>query len=308
MRREIELRAGNFKQPKHLKSLYVLMHEYIRANEDIRRANGGVYSPELRDDAQEARNMLFNLLVEMRGKESYIAIRELITEHPDASFREWMAHQARRRAVLDGDLPPWTAKQVREFGRSLTLVPTTNRELFEQGVLQLLELKHWLEEGNESPYAAWQAVKGETKIRGLVAGELNRRGAKLFRCAQENEFPNRQRTDIWLLNNNVPAPVPIELKVLDEGWSGPKLCERLRNQLVGDYLREDGAECGIMLLVWQGRAAAKRWRIDGKSVSLDELADVLKRYWSSIADNYPNVSAVEVAVIDLTRRASKAEA
>ncbi len=307
MRREIELCAGNFKQPKHLKSLYVLMQESIRASEDIRRANGGAYSPELRDDAQDARNMLFNLLVEMPGKESYIAIRELITEHPDASFREWMAHQARRRAVLDGDLPPWTAEQVREFGRSLTLVPTTNRELFEQGVLQLLELKHWLEEGNESPYAAWEAVKGETKIRGLVAGELNRRGNKLFRCAQENEFPNRQRPDIWLLNNDVPAPVPIELKVLDEGWSGPKLFERLRNQLVGDYLREDGAECGIMLLVWQGRAAAKRWRIDGKSVSLDELADALKRYWSAIANDYPGVSAIEVVVIDLTRRAPKAD-
>lgn len=307
MRREIDLCIGNFKQPKHLKSLYVLMHEYIRASEDIRRANGGVYSPELRDDAQNARNMLFNLLVEMPGKESYIAIRELITEHPDASFREWMAHQARRRAVLDGDLPHWTAEQVREFGRSLTLVPTTNRELFEQGVLQILELKHWLEEGNESPYAAWQAVKGETKIRGLLAGELNRRGTKLFRCAQENEFPNRQRPDIWLLNNDVPAPVPIELKVLDEGWSGPKLCERLRNQLVGDYLREDGAECGIMLLVWQGRASAKRWRINGKSASLDELADALKRYWSSIANDYPGVSAIKVVVIDLTRRASKAD-
>lgn len=307
MRREIELGAGNFKQPAHLKSLYVLMHKYIRASEDIDRVGGGVYSPELRDDAQDARNMLFNLLVEMPGKESYIAITELITEHPDASFRDWMTHQAHKRAVLDGDLPPWTVEQVREFGRSLTLVPTTNRELFEQGVLQLRELKHWLEQGNESPYAAWQAVKGETKIRGLVAGELNRRGKTLFRCAQENEFPNRQRPDIWLLNNDVPAPVPIELKVLDESWSGLKLCERLRNQLVGDYLREDGAECGIMLLVWQGRAAAKQWRIDGKLVSLDELADALKRYWSSIANDYPGVSATDVVVIDLTRRASKAD-
>ena len=111
-----------------------------------------------------------------------------------------------------------------------------------------------------------------------------------------------------MLNSDVPAPVPIELKVLDEGWSGPKLCERLRNQLVGDYLREDGAECGIMLVVWQGRAPAKRWRIDGKSVPLDELADALKRYWSGIANDYPGVSAIEVVVIDITRRASKADA
>lgn len=260
------------------------------------------YSPELRDDAQDARNMLFNILVELPGKESYLAIRELITEHPDASLRDWMAHQARRRAVLDGDLPPWTAKQVREFSRSLTLIPTTNRELFDQGELQLLELKHWLEEGNESPYKNWQRAESENEIRNLIAGQLNRQAKGLFRCGQENQLPNSQRPDIWLQNNNVASPTPIELKLLDKGWSGPKLCERLRNQLVGDYLREDGAECGIMLLVWQGRAAVKRWLIDGKMVSLDELADALKRYWSRIANDYPGVAAVEIIVIDLARR------
>jgi len=143
----------------------------------------------MRDDAQDARNMLFNLLVEMPGKESYIAIRELITQHPDASFREWMTHQAHRRAVLDGDLPLWTAEQVRGFGSSLTLVPTTNRELFEQGVLQLLELKHWLEEGNESPFAAWQAVKGETKIRGLVAGNSTGAAQSFSAARRRTNFP-----------------------------------------------------------------------------------------------------------------------
>lgn len=307
MRREIEFCGGNFKQPVYLKSLYVLMHKYILASEDIHRANGGVYSPELRDDAQDARNMLFNLLVELPGKESYIAIRELITEHPDASFRDWMAHQARKRAVLDGNLPPWTAKQVCEFGRSLTLVPTTNRELFDQGVLQLFELKHWLEAGNESPYKNWQRADDENEIRNLVAGQLNLRAKGLFRCGQENQLPNSQRPDIWLHNNDVASPVPIELKLLDKGWSGPKLCERLRNQLVGDYLREDGAECGIMLLVWQGSTAKKRWRIAGLNVGIDQLAGALKHYWSGIANKYPGVSAVEIIVIDLTRRATKAE-
>ena len=51
-----------FKTPEYLKSLYLLMHEHIRRKEDINRPGTGAYSPGLRDDAQDARNSLFNLL------------------------------------------------------------------------------------------------------------------------------------------------------------------------------------------------------------------------------------------------------
>ena len=97
--------------------------------------------------------------------------------------------------------------------------------------------------------------------------------------------------------------MPIELKLLDKGWSGPKLCERLRNQLVGDYLREESAGCGVMLLVWQGRELEKRWTINGQRVGLSELARALKLYWQSIADEFTGVEAIDVVVIDLTIRA-----
>ncbi len=109
--------------------------------------------------------------------------------------------------------------------------------------------------------------------------------------------------DIWLHNTNVRSPVPIELKLLDKGWTGPKLCERLRNQLVGDYLREESAGCGVMLLVWQGRNPEKRWTINGRRVRLSEIANALKLYWQSIADKFTGVEAVDVVVIDLAMRA-----
>jgi hypothetical protein len=77
---------GNFRTAKYLKILYVLMHRYIRASEDINRAGMGMYSPELRDDAQDARNRLFNLLSEVRGKETYIALRGCLKNHLSADF------------------------------------------------------------------------------------------------------------------------------------------------------------------------------------------------------------------------------
>ncbi|HQV04623.1 MULTISPECIES: hypothetical protein [unclassified Novosphingobium] len=108
-------RTGAFKTAAHLKDLYVLMHRYIKSSEDLNRANGGVYSPTLRDNAQDARNKLFNLLSSEPGAETYAAIKALEKEHPEPSYRQWMAKRARERAIADADEPVWEAGQVHAF-------------------------------------------------------------------------------------------------------------------------------------------------------------------------------------------------
>lgn len=294
---------GRYRTADHLKSLYVLMHRYIRAKDDINRAGGGVYSPKLRDDAQDARNKLFNLLSEIPGKASYTVIEQLIHEHPDPDYRPWMIKRAYKRAEEDGDLEPWTAEQVSAFDKSQTITPVTHRQLFDLAVHRLHDLKNWLERGNDSPWQTWQRADGETEMRTLIAGWLNQQCREQYTTAQEPELANSQRMDIWLHNTNVHSPVPIELKLLDKGWSGEKLCERLRNQLVGDYLREESAGCGLMLLVWQGKEPEKHWMINGHRVGLTELANALKLYWQGIAGEFPGVEAIDVVVIDLAIRA-----
>ena len=293
---------GSFRTAEHLKTLYVLMHRHIRAKRDIHRSGGGVYSPTLRDDAQEARSRLFNLLSEIPGKASYTAINQLIQEHPDPDYRPWMVKQAYKRAEEDGDLEPWSADQVYAFDKSQTITPATHRQLFDLAVNRLLDMKNWLERGNDSPWKTWQRAKGETEMRKLVAGWLNQHCRNQYTTAQEPELANSQRMDISMHNTNVRSPVPIELKLLDKGWSGPNLCERLRNQLVGDYLREESAGCGIMLLVWQGRIPTKRWVINGRRIGLSELAGALGLYWNGIAGEFPGVEAIDVIVIDMAKR------
>ena len=296
---------GKYHTPKYLKSLYVLMHRHIRVTEDIDRSGGGVYSPGLRDEAQRAREGLFNLLAELPGKAAYIALSELIEEHPDPNARSWMESRARRRAEQDGDLERWTAEQVAEFGEKLTRTPKTHRQLFDLAVARLTDLKDWLEHGDDSLYRSWQKADDEGEIRSQVATWLNQKRGNPFTVAEEPELANRQRTDIRLQSQSVPSAVPIELKLLDKRWTGPKLCERLRNQLVGDYMREATAGCGVMLLVWQGNGPDRRWKIDGRVVRLDELRDALKGYWDTISNSFPDVEAVEVVVIDLSQRGKR---
>ena len=279
-----------------------MAHEYIRISEDIDRIGGGAYSPELRDHAQDARDSLFRLLADIPGKETYVALTQLVEDHPVPDQRAWMAKCAFDRARTDGDLELWTADQIREFGRDLTTTPTTQRQLFDLAVARVTDLKNWLERGNDSPYRVWRRARDERETRNLVAGWLNQGWGNSFTSAQEPELANSQRMDIWLQNPDIPSPVPIELKLLDKGWSGPKLCERLGNQLAGDYLREASHGFGLMLLVWKGDPPGRRWRIGERLVGVPDLRDALKHHWDAISHRFPNVVAVEIVLIDLMAR------
>ena len=218
-----------------------------------------------------------------------------------------MRKLAYKRAEQDADLEPWSAPQVRDYDQYQVTTPTTHRQLFDLTVDRLIDLKAWIERGNDSPYKTWQRASDETEMRNLVAGWLSNQSFGRYICAQENELPNRQRPDIWTQNSGVASPVPIELKLLDKKWSGPKLCERLRNQLVGDYLREETAGCGVMLLIWQGRSTRSRWQIGDRRVALTDLEEALESYWNSIASTFPGVVAIDVILIDLTVRDAKSE-
>lgn len=111
-RRDAGQTFGKFKTPSYLKQLYVLMHHYVRVSDDIERAGKGVYSPTLRDDAQDARERLFALLAEKPSELTYRAILELSSEHPEPRFRDYMRARAYQRAIEDGDLPAWSTSQV----------------------------------------------------------------------------------------------------------------------------------------------------------------------------------------------------
>lgn len=301
-RDSINGKAGNnkFKEVKYLKKLYSLMHKYIKLDDDIERANSGVYSPGLRDDAQDARDLIFTYLKEVPSAESYYAIKDLLKEYPSENRRIWLEKTAHNIALTCGDLEPWNIEQVLQFEASGSINPKSHKELFALALLRITELRDWLENGDDSPWLTWQRVEQETEMRNLIAGELRKKAQSKYSISQENELANSQRTDIRFDNPTVNSPVPIELKILDKGWSGQKLCERLRNQLVGDYLRESTAGCGIFLLVAQD--TDKKWEISGKNVGLNELESVLQEYWYSIAHEWIGIDSIKVVVIDLSKR------
>lgn len=293
-------KIDQLKEVQHLKRLYSLMHEYIKPDEDILRPSLIVYSPGLRDDAQDARDLLFSCLKDIPCAETYYAIKDLSKETKDHNRRNWLLKTASNIALSCGDLEPWESEQLLQFEVFGNIKPKTHKELFSLALLRVFELKDWLENGDDSPWRTWQRVEEETEMRNLIASELRKIAQNKYSISQENELANSQRTDIRLENPRINSPVPIELKILDKNWTGPELCERLRNQLVGDYLREATSGCGIFLLVAQN--TNKKWSMNGSRVGLNELEETLQNYWYGIASQWPTIDSIKVIVIDLNKR------
>lgn len=290
-----------FRTVEHMKSLYLLMARYIRHEDDIDRAGQGVYSPGLRDDAQDARNALIAFIRETPGKEAFLALLEMGRAHPDERSRPWMSYHAKNKAAADADVDAWAPSQVQEFGKSLVATPANHRELWYHAVDKLDTLKHDLENGDSSIASILQAVDQETEFRKFLGGWCRDHAAGRYNIPQEEELADAKRPDLRFLGVGFDAPVPTELKLADN-WTGPHLFERLETQLCGDYLRDRRSSRGIFLIVYLG--AKSFWDLPNgrRAESFEMLVDELQRHWTLISADFPGVEDIQVIGIDLTRR------
>lgn len=291
----------HYKTAKHLKELYLLMHQYIKVTEDINRLGQGVYSPTLRDDAQDARSSLFSMLKNIPGKESYLAMVELSKTHPVISRRIWMMIDAKERAENDADISPWSLEKFNEFNKALESTPSNHRELFDLGSQRLFDLKYDLEEGDESISTILLQIKNEKEIRKFIAGWCRDRAFGKYVIPQEEELADAKKPDLRFWSSLFDAPVPVELKLADN-WTGPGLFERLENQLCGDYLRDARSSLGIFVLVYRGEKETWELPYGSSKAQFAELIDALQLRWDEISDNYSKIDQIKVVGIDLTRR------
>lgn len=290
-----------FRTVEHMKSLYLLIARYIRHQDDIDRSGQGVYSPGLRDDAQDARNALIAFIRETPGKEAFLALLEMGRAHPDERSRPWMSYHAKTKAAADADINAWTPSQVQEFSKSLVATPTNHRELWYHAIDKLDALKHDLENGDSSIASILQAVDQETEFRKFIGGWCRDRSAGRYVIPQEEELADAKRPDLRFFGVGFDAPVPAELKLADK-WTGPHLFERLEIQLCGDYMRDVRSSRGIFVIVYFGTKSY--WELpSGRRVDTFEmLVDELQQHWTLISSNCPSVEDIRVIGIDLTRR------
>lgn len=292
-----------FKEPRYLEQLYLLMHRHIHRSEDIDRANGEAYTPTLRDRAQNSRDAIFNLLNATAGKEAYIAMTAIAKAESATDTRRWIEYRAHQRAEQDSDMAAWSPEQVREFNDMQERTPANHRQLAELAINHLLDLKADIEDGDTSIAQVILGISEEEVMRNYLGHELERMSSGRYHIPQEEELADAKRPDLRFHGTNISGPVPTELKIADK-WTGPKLFERLENQLSGDYLRDRRSSRGVFLLVNRGKER-NRWQIaDGTLVVFDRVVAALQEHWSAMSPKYTHIEELTVIGIDLTKRAS----
>ncbi|WP_019099820.1 NACHT domain-containing protein [Pseudomonas putida] len=294
-----------YKTAEHAAALYLLACEHVRVEDDIDRVGKGVFSPELRDDAQDVRNNLLTFLRDLQGRQAYLALQKISQEHPSARYRSLSALFATQRATADSKSQPWGPADVADFQSRLERTPSNHHELWSLATDRLLDLKHDLENGDSSTAEILLLANQETALRKYIGNWCRERAGGRYVLPQEEQLADDKRPDFRMQSSRFDGPVPIELKLADK-WTGASLFERLENQLMGDYLRDSRSSCGIFLLINQGSRST--WEAPNGRLSFDELVTALQDKWLSLAPSYPNVEDIKVIGIDLTKRGGTAAA
>lgn len=294
----------DFTQPEMLLSLIKLMHNHIRISEDIDRVGQGVFTPGLRDNAQRARDRLSQLLRDIPGKDTYLAMVNLSQEATDERMREWYDTCAKRRAEADSEADPWLPEGISQFAEEAERAPQNHRELYELSISRLLDLKAELEDGDTSLAIILQSITDETKHRLAVGDWLRRSSRGRYSVPQEEELADGTKPDLRIHGCGFDGPVPIELKIVNNGWTAVSLIDRIDKQLCDQYLRDIRSNCGIFLLISIGK---KNWihPKSGENLPFYELVQYLKEAAKKVIDSKTKVEAIEIIDIDLTIRNAK---
>jgi hypothetical protein len=201
----------NFAQPELLSRLLKLTYRHLRVEDDIH--HDGTYSPGPRDEAQEARGHLLDLLCGIPGRATYDALIDLSRVHTLPFLKDRMLVLAEQRAEMDAEQPPWVASDIAIFAEDAERDPRTQKDLFELAVSRIDDLKLDLEEGDESEARLMRKVEDEIELRRAIANRLKQTARGKYTTGSEEELADRTRTDIRLHNPRVEARVPIEIKI-----------------------------------------------------------------------------------------------
>ncbi|WP_430253104.1 hypothetical protein [Neorhizobium sp. DAR64872/K0K18] len=292
----------NFKTPSSLKRLYEIFCRHIKRSEDTKRVHLRAYSPEGRDHAQRERDLVLRLLGEIEGKEAFIALMELANTHADQDIRPYIRSAALARAEADANLKPWTAADFHAYENDLDRSPGSSRELFELVWNRLLDFKEELEEGDDSIASIVHKTGAETVQRNFFGKLFRDRANGRYFAPNEEELADAKRPDIRIHAPDVHGPVPIEFKIADS-WTGPKLFERLQNQLVNDYLRDARSSYGIFLMSNRG-VKRQSWEhpVTLQMLTFEELCIELQNFADDYIAKRPDIDGIKVVGIDLTKR------
>ena len=277
-----------------LASFVSLAYRHIRPEDDVTHV--GVYSPGLRDHAQDFRSRLLQELLNIRTKEGFNIQGELLSDPALKSIHPWISDRLRTFADLNPEIGPLSPDQALAWFHTESFEPSTATHLHDLALNRILDITNSVERHDFSQRAVYNLDSvNEDAFQRFIADELRRRSHNLYIVTREEEVEHRGEPDIRIHSQNVTGKVAVEIKVAEK-WSGSKLLGQLETQLVEKYLATETSRHGIYVLCSRGHP--RKWEIGGRRVNFSELVEALQEKAETIQISNPIVMRLDVLGID----------
>jgi hypothetical protein len=289
--------VGLQETPKVLLELLRLTYNQVRPNDDVNHT--GVYSPDDRDHAQDARNSILGALLNAPGEDGWAAKLELAADPQFAHLRDRIIALADERWAEEADSVPLNDEQAVALDKIGEAPPTTAHAMFAVMVDRLNDLDDLLLRDN-SPREAWAGIEDEKLMRREIARELGNRANRLYTVDQEAVTADEKETDIRMRSTAYLHEAVIELKLAD-GRTAKDLRDTIRDQLVTKYMAADTSRSGCLMFTLSDD---RKWDHPdtGARIGLDGLVTLLRKEAADIMERMGGTLQLHVHPLDLRPR------
>ncbi|WP_233010353.1 NACHT domain-containing protein [Rheinheimera faecalis] len=285
--------------PNLLLRLLRLAYHHVRIEHDA--YHEGSYSPDTRDDAEQARNKIVTALFSSKGDEGLAAKLEMAADPLCVHFKARILAVAEENWAQEIDADTFDEAQAVALDRKGEAPAMTNEAMFAILKDRLYDLDEVLLR-DTSPRETWATISVERAMRREIARELSYLSNSLYTVDQEAATADEKETDIRLRSTFSKHEAVIELKLADDR-SANDLLDTIENQLVKKYMSASNSKAGALLVTI---AKDRKWDhpVEGHKIKLEELLSLLTKEAERVQMALGGDILVTVHLLDLRPRLS----
>ncbi|EHJ93522.1 NACHT domain-containing protein [Vreelandella boliviensis] len=283
--------------PHLLLRLLRLAYSHVRIEDDAQHE--GSYSPDTRDDAEQARNNIVTALLNAQGEKGLAAKLEMAADPLCAHFKDRILAVAEENWAQEIDADAFDEVQAVALDRSGEAPASTNEAMFAIMKDRLSDLEDLLLL-DTSPREAWAGISDERIMRREIARELCHAANSIYTVDQEAVTADEKETDIRLRSALSKHEAVIELK-LGDGRSAKDLRDTIENQLVKKYMAAEYSKAGALLVTL---AKDRQWQhpVEKRMIKEDELLSLLVAEADRVQNALGGGTYICVHLLDLRPR------
>ena len=289
----IDLKSPAF-TPSLLLRLLRVAYRHVRPVDDARHE--GVYTPDMRDHAQRARDTITKALLEAKGEDGWAAKLEMANDPLCKDFKDWIIAVAEESRAQEIDEDAFDLEQALALDKTGEARASTNEAMFAIMSDRLADLDEQLLL-DDSPRELWAGITEEKFMRRAIARELTRTANGLYTVDQEAVTADEKETDIRLRSTVSTHEAVIELKRAD-GRSARDLRDTIQEQLVTKYMAAETSRSGCLLITL---ASDRKWKHpdNGSRIGPTELMSFLRQEACRLEETIGSSLTLRVHLLDL---------